>query len=63
MRYCSVTGKVSYKTESHAKIMSEFYRERRSKQVPYKCPHCSFWHLTTWSPERDLKNKKRKRKK
>lgn len=43
--------KITYKSKAQAKRSGKF-RDRsrigpRSRSLPYKCPYCGLWHLTT----------------
>lgn len=42
----SCTGKRSYPTRHAAKLSARVLRgQGRNKLTPYKCPHCSLFHL------------------
>jgi hypothetical protein len=45
------SGKVPYVTERSARQ----YVRNLAQSTPYKCPHCSQWHLTT---QRNLSKRK-----
>jgi hypothetical protein len=46
MTYCKQSGKQQFATASQAAKQGASHRGGRAEYRPYRCPHCSQWHLT-----------------
>lgn len=47
-QYCEKTGKVLYRSKTHAWLQALYFREKFGEgNAVYKCRWCGFYHLTT----------------
>ena len=48
VEYCPNSGKVCYDKRGAQTAKNARFKQSHAKLRIYDCPHCGYWHLTSW---------------